>query len=116
MVRTAILILAFFVLTASLGRAQIEPNISLMPLPAQMQIGSGQLVIDPSFTVSITGHAEARLQRAVEIFLDHLRVQTGMTPIDMKLISSPSAKLVIESEGGSRTVQELGEDESYNLE
>jgi hexosaminidase len=66
--------------------------------------------------VAITGHPEARLQHAVEIFLDHLRVQTGMTPIDMKLTDSSGAKLLIQSESGSRSVQELGEDESYNLE
>lgn len=116
MVRTAIFILAFSVLTVSLGRAQSDSRISLMPLPAQMQMGSGQLVIDPSFTVAITGHSEARLQRAVEIFLDHLRVQTGMTPIDMKVVGSSSAKLVIQCDAGSRTVQELGEDESYSFD
>ncbi len=92
-----------------------SPVPSLMPLPAQMQMGSGLLLIDKSFTVAITGHGEPRLQRAVEIFLDDLRRQTGMTQIDLRLVDSPNANLLIHSEGGSKGVQELGEDESYKL-
>jgi hexosaminidase len=86
-----------------------------MPLPAQMQMGNGQLLIDESFTVTIAGRKEPRLQRAVNLFLDDLRRQTGMTQIDIKLVDSPTANLLIQSEGGSKRVQELGEDESYEL-
>jgi len=92
-----------------------SPVPSLMPLPTQLQTGSGQLLIDKSFTVAITGHKEPRLQRAVEIFLADLRRQTGMTQIDLKLIDSPTANLIIQSDAGSNKVQELGEDESYQL-
>ncbi len=92
-----------------------SPVPSLMPLPTQLQMGSGQLLIDKSFTVAITGHKESRLQRAVEIFLADLRRQTGMTPIDLKLVDSPTANLIIRSDAGSNKVQELGEDESYQL-
>lgn len=117
--RTAFIAVALCVLVVSLGRAQMErspsPVPSLMPLPAQMQMGNGQLLIDKSFTVTIAGRKEPRVQRAVDIFLDDLRQQTGMTQIDMKLVGSPGANLVIQSDGGSKGVQELGEDESYEL-
>jgi hexosaminidase len=97
-------------------KAQESRPLPLMPMPARMQIGTGHLLVDPSFTVAITGHGEARLQRAVEIFLDQLRNQTGMTAIDMNLIPGGSAILQVQCESGTKEIQELGEDESYTLE
>jgi len=91
-------------------------SLNIMPMPAKVQTGTGQLVIDPNFSVSITGHHEARLDRAVELFLTQLRRQTGMPPIDMKLTDSATATLVIQATGGTKAVQELGEDESYRLD
>jgi hexosaminidase len=87
-----------------------------MPMPASVQMNTGQLVIDPLFSVGISGHADALLQRAVEIFLDNLRRQTGMLPLDMKVTEAAQARLVVHCEGASKAVQELGEDESYSLE
>ena len=87
-----------------------------MPMPASVQMQTGQLVIDPSFSVGISGHSDAQLQRAVERFLDNLRRQTGMPPLDMKVTDAAQAKLVVHSERESKAVQELGEDESYSLE
>jgi hexosaminidase len=81
-----------------------------------VQTGNGRLLIDRNFSVSIAGHHEARLDRAVEIFLGHLCRQTGMPPIDMKVTDSASATLVIQAAGGTKPVQELGEDESYKLD
>jgi hexosaminidase len=113
MVRTvlAVMLCALF---ASVVEAQ--QSLNLMPLPAKVQTGSGQLLIDPTFSVSIAGRHEARLDRAVEIFLAQLRRQTGMPPIDMKVTDSSSATLVIEAAAGTKAVQELGEDESYRWE
>ena len=101
---------------ASVVEAQPQQSLNLMPLPAKVQTGNGQLLIDRNFSVSIAGHHEARLDRAVEIFLGQLRRQTGMPPIDMKVTDSPSATLVIQAAGGTKPVQELGEDESYKLD
>jgi hexosaminidase len=100
----------------SLGEAQMSQSPSLMPLPAKMQMGNGRLLIEPSFTVAITGHQEERLKRAVEIFLTQLGQQTGMPPIDMRVTNSAGAALVIQSAEGTKQVQELGEDESYRLD
>jgi hexosaminidase len=94
-----------------------EPRLlSLMPMPSSVQMKAGQLVIDPLFTVGISGPSDVRLQHAVERFLDSLRRQTGMPPLDMKVTDATQAKLVIHSEHASKAVQELGEDESYSLE
>jgi hexosaminidase len=97
------------------GEAQV-PTPSLMPLPRHMQIGSGRLLIGPGFSVAIAGHHEARLDRAVEIFLGQLRGQTGMPPVVMKMTNSASAVLVIQVAAGTKSIQELGEDESYRLD
>jgi len=94
-----------------------EPRpLSLMPMPVSVQIKPGHLVIDSSFTVGISGHSDVRLQRAVDVFLDSLRRQTGMPPLDMKVTDAAQAKLVVHSERANKDVQELSEDESYSLE
>ena len=114
MVRTILAVMFCWVFTSAI-EAQAQ-SLSLMPMPAKVQMGSGQLVVDPNFSVSIAGHHEARLDRAVELFLVQLRRQTGMPPIDMKVTNSATATLVIQAAGGTKAVQELGEDESYRLE
>jgi hexosaminidase len=96
-------------------QAQEPRPLRLMPMPAHMQMGSGQLVIDPAFTIGLTGHSEPRLRQTVAIFLNHLRNQTGMTAIDLKLMEGGSANLEVHCDSGSKEVQELGEDESYTL-
>jgi hexosaminidase len=117
-VRT-ITILAALTLFATLTtrvEAQVQQSPNLMPMPAKMQLGNGRLLIDPSFSVAVTGHKEPRLQGAVELFLTQLRGQTGIAPINMKLTNSAGAALVIDCAGGTKDVQQLGEDESYRLE
>ena len=112
MVRTILAVMLCVALT-SIVEAQ---SLNLMPMPAKVQIGGGQLLIDPNFSISIAGQHEARLDRAVELFLAQLRRQTGMPPIDMKVTDAATATLVIQAAGGSKAVQELGEDESYRLD
>jgi hexosaminidase len=100
-----------------MSSSSAEPQqLNLMPMPASVQMQTGQLVIDPSFSVGITGHSDAQLQRAVERFLDDLRRQTGMPPLDMKVTNAAQAKLMVRREHENKAVQELGEDESYALE
>src|SRR3989442_1783685 len=96
--------------------AQSQYPLNLMPMPASVQMGTGRLVIDPSFSISTSGNNNPRLRRAVYRFLDDLRWQTGMLPLDMKVTDSSKATLVIRSEHASKGVQELGEDEAYDLE
>jgi len=103
--------------SAFVSSSATEPQqVSLMPMPASVQMKTGQLVVDPSFSVGISGHSDVRLQHAVELFLDNLRRQTGMPPLDMKVTDAAQARLVVHSERANKAVQELGEDESYSLE
>src|SRR5947208_2803882 len=112
--RTMLVVLAMYSL-AVFAEVQNAP-LNLMPMPANIKIGVGQLVVDPSFSVAISGRKESRLQRTVEIFLDHLRRQTGMLPLDMKISDSSTGALLIHADSRSKEVQELGEEESYRLE
>src|SRR6266478_1413743 len=116
MLRTILVAVALCVIFTSPGEAQVRQSPNLMPMPAKLQLGNGRLLIDPTFSVAVTGHKETRLHRAVELFLSQLGQQTGMPPIDMRMTDSPSAPLVIQCAGGTKEVQELGEDESYRLE
>src|SRR5216117_352795 len=112
--RTMLVVLAMYSL-AMFAEAQNAP-LTLIPMPANIEMGAGQLVVDPSFSVAISGHKEPRLQRAVEIFLSDLRSQTGMLPLDMKVSDSSTGTLLIHADSRSKEVQELGEEESYRLE
>ena len=113
--RVILVILILCSVFVSSSAAEPRP-LSLMPMPANVQLKTGQLVIDASFTVGISGHTDLQLQHAIERFLDSLRRQTGMPPLDMKVTDATQPKLVVHSEHASKTVQELGEDESYSLE
>jgi hexosaminidase len=112
--RTMLVVLAMYSL-AVFAEVQNAP-LNLMPMPASIKMGTGQLVVDPSFSIAISGHKEPRLQRAVEIFLNDLRRQNGMLPLDMKISNSSTGTLLIHCESGTKEVQALGEDESYHLE
>ena len=96
-------------------QAQTHPQLDLMPLPAQVEMGNGELQINPAFSVAITAHDDALLRRAVERFLSHLRGKTGMTALDMSVAKLPPATLVVEVEQPSESVQGAEEDESYSL-
>jgi hexosaminidase len=114
--RTIILLCVLMVASFStFGQAQQLP-LNLMPVPANVQMGTGQFIIDPSFSVGISRAEDKQLQKAAGRFLDDLRKQTGMLPLDMKVGDPATATLVITSEHASKPVQEVGEDESYTLE
>jgi hexosaminidase len=109
----AILMLGSVLMSSSAAEPQ---QLNLMPMPVSVQMQTGQLVIDPSFSVGISGQSDAQLQRAVERFLNNLRRQTGMPPLDMKVTNPAQARLMVRCEHENKTIQELGEDESYSLE
>ena len=70
--------------------AQTTPALDLMPIPSSVQIGSGQLLITPSFSVGLVGYAEPRLERAEGRFLDQLRTKTGMLKTNMSIAPAAS--------------------------
>lgn len=87
--------------------------LPLMPMPAHVQTGEGRFAIDPSFTIDLRGHADARARRAADRFLSQLSHRTNI-PFGTK----PGAKatFVIACNGGGEKIQKLHEDESYRLQ
>ena len=111
-----LVVIVLCAMLAPIAEGQVKPALDLMPLPAHLQMGSGQLTVDPSFTVAFSGFKDARLERAADRFLDHLRRQTGMVALDMSVSSAAAGSLVIHVDHASKEFPELGEDESYTLE
>jgi hexosaminidase len=83
-----------------------------MPMPASVQQGAGQLTINQSFSVAITGSHDASLDGQVHWFVAQLSRQTGI-PFRPKASAAPT--LQIHADHGREAVQKLGEDESYEL-
>ncbi len=108
--------LVFILGAAIVCSSQTQRPLALMPAPAQMQSGSGQLIIDPSFTIAMSGKGDGRLERALERFAGQLRAETGMLPINIKMVGTESANLVVHADRASKEIPELGEAESYTLE
>ena len=57
-------VLVLGILGSRQGRAQASQGVSLMPLPARMQLGGGALKINETFNVFFAGYREARLDRS----------------------------------------------------
>jgi len=119
------LVLAFvvglFVTGASAQSSQSTPQsqISVMPLPAKIQLGSGRLMIDHSFSVSNEGANDPRIGRAVQRFLANLSHQTGIPigfPPNANSSASRKAVLTIRAGHVGKPFPEFGEDESYTLD
>jgi hexosaminidase len=114
-----ILLLGMLVLTALMqspsASAQSQRALSLMPWPSSVQQGSGELRIDASFSVALTGHTEARLDHAVARFLKQLNRETAF-PNLAKSATRGKATLTIHTDHAGKEIQELAEDESYTLE
>jgi hexosaminidase len=96
------------------AQAQKAHDPVLMPIPAQLQIESGQLAIDGSFRVALKGHKEPRLDAAMARFFTTLAHETGI-PFKKDEASS-EAILTVHTGAASKVIQQLGEDESYRLE
>ena len=100
----------------SLGlQTLVQPELNLMPVPANVRMGNGSLKIDAGFTVAFAGHSDARLNGAAERFVERLSKQTGLL-MAMRPVNGTKATLVVHVDHDSKQVQELGEDESYVLE
>ncbi|HEU0367585.1 MAG TPA: beta-N-acetylhexosaminidase N-terminal domain-containing protein, partial [Candidatus Acidoferrum sp.] len=101
---------------ASQTNSQSSQPLNLMPQPADVNLGSGALKIDVSFTIALAGHTEPRLDRAATRFLAQLQRQSALLFAPQPSRSAAKATLVIHTDHASKDVQELGEDESYTLE
>ncbi|HET9410091.1 MAG TPA: beta-N-acetylhexosaminidase [Candidatus Sulfotelmatobacter sp.] len=106
------LILALVLLSGSVSFAQSQPQLPLMPWPASVQQGSGQLPITQGFSATTAGTRDASLDQGVQRFLTQLSRQTGMRLVPQK---AAAPTLTLQVNGKREPVQKLGEDESYEL-
>jgi len=107
----------FFVVCTTLivcaaALAQSQPQLNLMPMPASVQQGSGQLAIAQSFAVSAAGYRDPSLAAGIERFEHQLSVKTG---IPFRLKPGVAPVLEVRTDRGLASVLKLGEDESYEL-
>ncbi len=109
-----LLVLGVLMMTVATN-AQEQHPLNLMPVPSNVQIGAGRLLVDSTFSAGLTGYTEPRLDHAVERFLRQLSRQTAI-PLAGKPSASSKAVLVIHTDHAGKEIQELGEDESYVLE
>jgi hexosaminidase len=108
----AIIFLQFTFMPLAIAQNSSVPN--LMPLPSSVQYGSGRLPIDDSFSISISGFQEPRLQRAAARGTATLARETGL-PLHAVAQNAAKGTLVLHADHGSEEVQQVGEDESYDL-
>lgn len=113
--RNLILIIGALFLLGLFVQAQPQPELNLMPMPVSVQAGSGQLPLNTSFTVAISGKPAPRVQHAADRLIALLYRQTGI-PLSPKLGDASHASLVLSAERTGDAVPKLGEDESYKLE
>src|ERR1700686_5250011 len=107
---STVLMLALFLV--HFASAQTQPQLNLMPMPASVHPGTGELPINQSFSVAVTGNHDASLDLEVQRFEKQLSRQTGI-PFRPKPGATPT--LQIHADHGREAVQKLGEDESYEL-
>jgi hexosaminidase len=108
-----ILIATVLLLSVSVNaESQTQPQLNLMPMPASVQPGTGQLPINQSFSVAVTGAHDASLDAEVQRFETQLSRQTG---IRFRPKPGVTPTLQIHADHGREAVQKLGEDESYEL-
>jgi len=89
-----------------------QSQLSLMPMPASVQTGGGQLAITQSFSVGVRGASDPVLDSEIQRFQGQLSRQTG---IPFRPQPSAAPTLQIHADHGRESVQKLGEDESYEL-
>ncbi len=111
--RTLLIVIGIFLL-ATIAAAQTQPQLHLMPMPSVMQAGTGQLLIDRTFSFSVTGVHDATLERGIGRFVSLLSRQTGLS-LNHDLVKVASPTLLIHAGHSREEVQKIGEDESYEL-
>jgi hexosaminidase len=86
-----------------------------MPVPAKLQAGTGQWIVQQGLTISVAGADDPRVRRAAQRFVDHLSRATGI-PLRYQSAEGATATIAIRCEHSGDKVQKLGEDESYVLD
>src|SRR5436305_3900765 len=103
---------SFFLILSSFAVSQAQPQLNLMPMPASVQQGNGQLAVTQSFSAATSGAHDPGLEDAVRRFSTQLSRRTGI-PFRPKAGAAPT--LTVHADRSLEAVQKLGEDESYQL-
>ncbi len=88
----------------------------LMPQPASMTKGSGELPLTSAFSINIESPGSERLNRAVARVLHQLGERTGLPLSTGTDARESKAGVVVHVQGEGGAVQTIDEDESYALE
>ena len=110
--RTLIAITLF--LLTPLAAEEAPRQLNVMPMPSSLQLGTGKLLINQSFSVAVSGYRDGTLERGVQRFIAEVSQQSGMR-LKPTAAQDSNATLVIHTQRGSETIEKLGEDESYEL-
>ncbi len=103
---------AVLITTAS---AEDAATLSLMPVPARIEQGSGQFLVGQNLRISLQGRGDARVKRASDRFLQRLSLRTGI-PFLPAEPSSSKPNFIVNCAGPGLKIQTPEEDESYRLE
>jgi hexosaminidase len=104
---------AFLILAFS-AFAQTNSRVNLMPMPSSLQLGTGQLLINQTFSIAASGAHDGSLDRGQQRFMTQLSQLTGIRFLQ-RSSGAAHPTLQIHAEHGREAIQKLGEDESYQL-
>jgi hexosaminidase len=119
--RSALLcLLAGFIGSGTVSPSWSEDNVAalnLMPLPKSITRGSGNLNLSPHFNAGFAGQHDARLDAALDRFLNRLDRQCGeIRRSQYTSKDATSFMLTVKVAGPGGAVQGPDEDESYQLQ
>jgi hexosaminidase len=108
-------LISYSVTAQTLQAPQAPSPINLMPMPATVMPAAGRLLVTKTFSITLAGYNDPKLERAAQRFLRDLSRQTGYF-LSERLADTSHANLTIHADHGSEPVQDVGEDESYVLD
>ena len=111
--KTMIVLFAAMILSGTALEGQVD---ALIPQPASLQPGKGDLAITGAFQVALSGYREPRLDRAAHRLIHHLSRLTGIPILNGLTPDAAAATLVVHCGHAGEPVQTVGEDESYTLD
>jgi hexosaminidase len=111
-----VLLMPLFSFAAGQSGALAASAVSVMPLPASVEIHPGKLKLDDSFTVGTSGFTDKRLEDAILRLQQRLKGRTGnILPLGVATSGTSSTLTIVVKTRGEQ-YPKLGEDESYSLE
>jgi hexosaminidase len=121
LLRTTICFPLFFALAAlaQIATAQetAASHLNLMPLPRSITMGTGSLNLSSHFNAGFAGQHDARLDAALDRFLDRLDRQCGeIRRSQYQSRDAASYMLTLKVAGPGGAIQGPDEDESYQLD